>query len=291
MFRVVRVVRQSPREILQNPPRKLLRVVPTVLRLLFPRVLPRVVDPALSVDPLLVSNPLLPLETSRLARQVSRLVLPPRLIVLSPPPLLLVNPLVLRIVPLTLLPSTPEEVATSTRRLPFALRLPVEIRMTLPVLTLKAILTRGILWCVGTTLLRRNTLRAPPLPVNRSLFRRIRILMEARPLVVAEKTRDPPAGTAAPSLTTMAPMLFTALTLSERGAILRRSSFPILLLRMLFRRVVFTVIYLLGPTFPNGPPLSNPLTVLRIVGTCAELLMSKTPLTLPTERLSLDTVR
>ncbi len=148
--------------------------------------------------------PLLNLLRAPPIRNITRLVEPSVLILLPCPPLLVVNRLVLPIVPLTLLPDTPAEEATATPRLPFAFKLPVDMPMTLPVLTLKAILTRGTFSGVGVTLLSSNTLRDPPLPVNLSLFRKTPTLIVDRPLVVAEKTRSPPAGTAAPSLTTSA---------------------------------------------------------------------------------------
>lgn len=159
VFRRVQRIRLTPRVVATS----LARVAPIPLALLFPRVLPRVPIPLAILPMTLLESPLPPLPMSPLAEQVKVLVRPWALVLLPCPPLLVLRVLVLPITWLTLLPGRLELLATATDRLPLAFPLPVDMRMTLPVLTLKAILTRGMLCGVGVTLASLKAFSGPPL--------------------------------------------------------------------------------------------------------------------------------
>lgn len=204
---------------------------------------------------------------------------------------------VLSTVWLTLVLDKPESVATATLRRCLAFRLPVEIRITLPVLTLNAILTRGIFVGVGPTFCSRNCLSSPPLSVNRCLFRSIPTLIDARKPLVAANIPSNCAGTAAPWLTSPAEIFFIALTESESGAILTRTTLVVrdfvtsVLLSPLFRIVVFSVIYLLGPKPCEGLPFASWCILLNIVGIWAELFIRSITFRLVVATFVLESVR
>lgn len=112
--------------------------------------------------------------------------------------------------------------------------------------------------------------------------------MDGRPLLVAEKILECPAGTVAPWLTSPATTLFPALTLRDSGAMLTSRILPWLFPTMLDRMVVLIVIILLGPMDRPVLPLLASLPIrLPMVGTWAELLMSIMRLTLSIETLVL----
>lgn len=142
---VRRLFRHTRREVVRTMAPKPPTVELTVVILFVPRVLPNRRNVRLTFGPPLVGTPLLPLPRKPLAAKTTSLVRPTPLTPLCLVPLVVVPRLVLVPTWPTLLLSKLDEVLTWTSRLPFAVPLPVDMPKTLPVLTLKAILTRGIL--------------------------------------------------------------------------------------------------------------------------------------------------
>lgn len=170
VFRVRRRV-QTLREVVRYVVPSLVTVALTVVMLVPPRVLPSPVKVFLTVDPPLVGSPLLHLPSRPLAVKTPELVVPTPLTCLPLLPLPVLPVPVLLCTCRTLRLARFEEVLTWTPRLPFAFPLPVDMPRTLPVLTLNAILTRGMLCGVVGTLLKRKWLTDPPLWVSGCLFR------------------------------------------------------------------------------------------------------------------------